>query len=119
LAIEYSFSTTNFDLQDTHLLYVFGFHEFGSMVKQTDSSGYIALSPDTGDINDVDGLGVSATEPLLSSGSGRSTTPYGGSVTVHADGQGYTYSYGPGGLSGLIHNYYALGCAIFASIGGM
>ncbi|KAF7288752.1 MFS domain-containing protein [Mycena indigotica] len=31
----------------------------------------------------------------------------------------YTYSYGPPGLSGLWHNYYAFLCAVFASIGGL
>ncbi|EPQ55310.1 hypothetical protein GLOTRDRAFT_61251 [Gloeophyllum trabeum ATCC 11539] len=30
----------------------------------------------------------------------------------------YTYAYGPSGLLGLLHNKYALGCALFASIGG-
>ncbi|KAJ7758709.1 MFS monosaccharide transporter [Mycena metata] len=39
-------------------------------------------------------------------------------LIMHEDSS-YTYSYGPGGLSGLWHNYYALLCAIFASIGGL
>ncbi|XP_006460576.1 hypothetical protein AGABI2DRAFT_220643 [Agaricus bisporus var. bisporus H97] len=41
-----------------------------------------------------------------------------GSFTTHPDGS-YTYAYGPGGLRGLKHNYYALLCALFASIGGL
>lgn len=43
---------------------------------------------------------------------------YGGSLTIHKDGS-YAYSYGPKGLAGLRHNYYALLCAFFASIGGL
>ncbi|KAH7911331.1 general substrate transporter [Hygrophoropsis aurantiaca] len=31
----------------------------------------------------------------------------------------YTYAYGPGGVSGLLENRYAVACAIFASIGGL
>ncbi|KAF7362605.1 MFS domain-containing protein [Mycena venus] len=55
--------------------------------------------------------------PLLSS---PTSSPHrkGGGLTVHADST-YTYSYGPPGLAGLRHNYYALLCAIFASIGGL
>ncbi|KAF7792729.1 hypothetical protein EIP86_003827 [Pleurotus ostreatoroseus] len=30
-----------------------------------------------------------------------------------------SYAYGPPGILGLLHNYYALGCAVFASIGGL
>jgi hypothetical protein len=86
------------------------------MVAHTDDSGYVPLSTDNADIHDFDQ--ESASEPLLFERGSSRTTPYGGSVTIHSDGQGYIYSYGPGGLSGLIHNYYALGCAIFASIGG-
>lgn len=41
-----------------------------------------------------------------------------GSFTVNADGHTYSYTYGPKGLAGLVHNYYALLCAVFASIGG-
>jgi hypothetical protein len=42
----------------------------------------------------------------------------GGSISVRPDGS-YNYAYGPGGLLGLKHNYYALLCAFFASIGGL
>lgn len=31
----------------------------------------------------------------------------------------YAYAYGPAGLAGLRANTYALGCAVFASIGGL
>ncbi|OBZ69867.1 putative glucose transporter rco-3 [Grifola frondosa] len=46
-------------------------------------------------------------------------TPHNGTLVVHPNGQGYTYAYGPKGLAGLLHNYYALGCTIFVSIGGL
>ncbi|KAF7316583.1 MFS domain-containing protein [Mycena indigotica] len=36
-----------------------------------------------------------------------------------AEDSSYTYSYGPPGLIGLWHNYYAFLCAVFASIGGL
>ncbi|KAJ6592856.1 general substrate transporter [Mycena capillaripes] len=55
--------------------------------------------------------------PLLSdSPASPHTTRYG--LTISTDST-YTYSYGPPGLAGLSHNYYALLCAIFASIGGL
>ncbi|EIN06423.1 MFS monosaccharide transporter [Punctularia strigosozonata HHB-11173 SS5] len=41
-----------------------------------------------------------------------------GRLVVDEDGN-YSYSYGPKGLQGLLHNRYALGCAVFASIGGL
>ncbi len=44
--------------------------------------------------------------------------PHGGTLHVRPDGS-YTYAYGPPGVAGLLHNYYALGCATFASIGGL
>lgn len=47
------------------------------------------------------------------------STPYGGKLTIHPGGEGYTYAYGPQGLRGLLHNSYALKCAVFASIGGL
>lgn len=43
----------------------------------------------------------------------------GGTLTIHPDGQSYTYAYGPKGLAGLWFNNYALACAIWASIGGL
>lgn len=79
-------------------------------------SGYLALSADP--IEAEGGPGVhddhhDASETLLLNGGSSRSTPCGGSVTVHSDGHGYMYSYGPSGLAGLIHNYYALGCAVF------
>ncbi|KAJ7237558.1 MFS monosaccharide transporter [Mycena haematopus] len=53
---------------------------------------------------------------LFSSAASPHSRRYG--LTVYADST-YTYSYGPPGLAGLWHNYYALLCAIFASIGGL
>lgn len=52
-------------------------------------------------------------------GSRQPDIPHGGILHVHPDGTNYTYAYGPPGIAGLLHNYYALGCAIFASIGGL
>lgn len=62
-------------------------------------------------------------------------TPYGGTLVFKSISQNplsgydnavegsesyaYTYSYGPPGVPGLLHNYYALICAAFASIGGL
>ncbi|KAH9944779.1 MFS monosaccharide transporter [Amylocystis lapponica] len=59
-----------------------------------------------------------SSQPLLPSPDSDATL-HGGSLILHADGHGYTYAYGPGGLPGLLHNRYALGCAVFASIGGL
>lgn len=56
-------------------------------------------------------------EPLLPRGPGSGR--YGGTFNLEADGHTYTYNYGPKGLAGLLHNYYALLCAFFASIGGL
>jgi hypothetical protein len=39
-------------------------------------------------------------------------------LLIDEDGR-YTYSYGPNGFSGLLHNRFVLGCAVFASIGGL
>ncbi|KAG9317285.1 general substrate transporter [Chiua virens] len=47
------------------------------------------------------------------------STPHGGSLIIHAKGDSYSYSYGPSGITGLLHNRYAAGCAIFASVGGL
>lgn len=55
-------------------------------------------------------------------------TPHGGILTVHSplhtsegpsNTYSYSYAYGPTGLIGLFRNRYAVGCAIFASIGGV
>jgi hypothetical protein len=45
----------------------------------------------------------------------------GGTLSVHPDGENYSYSYtyGPTGLAGLLANTYALRCAVFASLGGL
>ncbi|KZT05381.1 general substrate transporter [Laetiporus sulphureus 93-53] len=56
-----------------------------------------------------------SSEPLLSP----ENAFHGGTLVLHKDGRGYTYAYGPKGLKGLLHNYYALGCAVFVSIGGL
>lgn len=46
-------------------------------------------------------------------------TPHGGSLSIHADSNSYSYSYGPRGVTGLLRNRFVAGCAIFASIGGL
>jgi MFS family permease len=43
----------------------------------------------------------------------------GGTLSVHPDGEHYSYAYGPTGLAGLCANTYTLRCAVFASLGGL
>ncbi|PPR04388.1 hypothetical protein CVT24_013217 [Panaeolus cyanescens] len=44
----------------------------------------------------------------------------GGTLTFHStDHTSYSYAYGPSGVKGLLFNKYALGCALFASLGGL
>jgi hypothetical protein len=88
-------------------------------------AGYIALASSNRDTNDSqtevyppENASSSSTEPLVSQWNGDKNFK-GGSFTVQPDGHTYTYSYGPKGLAGLRHNYYALLCAFFASIGGL
>ncbi|KII95512.1 hypothetical protein PLICRDRAFT_34394 [Plicaturopsis crispa FD-325 SS-3] len=86
----------------------------------TGPSGYTELAADSPGVHDTER--TQASDPLLpnsDSGGFVRKTAYNGSLIIHEDGHGYSYSYGPKGLSGLLHNYYALGCAIFASIGGL
>ncbi|KAJ7689195.1 general substrate transporter [Mycena rosella] len=81
-------------------------------------SHYVPLpaSPhDGGDPHIHDDGGQST--PLLPS-SNNTQHPADSGLVVHADSS-YSYSYGPAGLAGLRHNYYALLCAVFASIGGL
>ncbi|KIK97634.1 hypothetical protein PAXRUDRAFT_824743 [Paxillus rubicundulus Ve08.2h10] len=82
---------------------------------------YEALASDTGAEERVDVEPSLASDSLLGIQRGGIVleTPHGGSLTVHADGHSYTYSYGPSGITGLFRNRYATGCAIFASIGGL
>lgn len=78
--------------------------------------GYIALPSESTTAED------SGLEPRRSSSfhslSQTISVSRGGHLIAHPDGR-YTYSYGPSGLKGLWHNYFALGCAVFASIGGL
>lgn len=61
-----------------------------------------------------------ATEPLLApSTPSAGLAKVRGTFSLHDDGHGYTYAYGPPGLPGLIRNHYAFACAVFASIGGL
>lgn len=46
-------------------------------------------------------------------------TPHGGSLSIDAKGDSYSYAYGPPGVTGLLRSRYAAGCALFASIGGL
>ena len=91
-------------------------------------AGYLALSSDANGSHDAHRVyppedpSSSSTEPLVSQWTGirwSNNNIQGGSFTVQPDGQTYTYAYGPKGLAGLRHNYYALLCAFFASIGGL
>ncbi|THH16105.1 hypothetical protein EW146_g4483 [Bondarzewia mesenterica] len=84
--------------------------------------GYLALSSDATDTDGAHSEPDSLSHPLLTSPETTGltlATPHGGTLTVYPDGEGYTYAYGPTGLSGLLHNSYVFRCAIFASIGGL
>jgi hypothetical protein len=67
------------------------------------------------------------SSPLLPPSPSPSPSPYpakqvdlrGGTLTVHPDGEHYSYAYGPTGLAGLRANTYTLRCAVFASLGGL
>ncbi|KAJ7194881.1 general substrate transporter [Mycena pura] len=85
----------------------------------TQTSPYVPLpvSPHEAEDSSTQEDETNDTTPLVSfSDSGPQTTRPG--LVIHADSS-YTYSYGPAGLAGLWHNYYAFLCAIFASIGGL
>ncbi|KAF8815983.1 general substrate transporter [Phlegmacium glaucopus] len=87
-------------------------------------AGYLTLSSNTNGQTRVyppEDVSSSSTEPLVSqwTNANRSNNIQGGTFTLQPDGHTYTYSYGPKGLAGLRHNYYALLCAFFASIGGL
>jgi hypothetical protein len=87
-------------------------------------AGYLEAPSNTSDIDSQtefyppENASSSSTEPLVSHWNGARIIKR-GSFTVQPDGHTYTYSYGPKGLAGLRHNYYALLCAFFASIGGL
>lgn len=76
------------------------------------AAGYAAVPAD--DTDSIIGANASIQELLP-----REASLRGGTFIVHPDGHSYTYAYGPKGLTGLLHNYYALGCAVFVSIGGL
>ncbi|KAI0796273.1 hypothetical protein BC629DRAFT_1592504 [Irpex lacteus] len=89
----------------------------GSHLRIYQSAGhYVALSTEPSEDNAP--ISPTAETRLLTREDGIYETPHGGTFVYHGDGH-YTYNYGPGGLAGLFHNYYALGCALFASIGGL
>ncbi|KAH9920932.1 MFS monosaccharide transporter [Fomitopsis serialis] len=75
------------------------------------AGGYAAVPAD-----DTDSVDASASSQALIP---REASLRGGTLIVHPDGHSYTYAYGPKGLTGLLHNSYALGCATFVSIGGL
>ncbi|KAA1467576.1 general substrate transporter [Dentipellis sp. KUC8613] len=80
--------------------------------------GYSALSSDT--IDREGGESESSSDPLLSSSHGdHNVSLHGGFLTIHPDGETYSYAYGPKGIPGLARNSYAFRCAVFASIGGL
>ncbi|KAF5343947.1 hypothetical protein D9756_011506 [Leucocoprinus leucothites] len=86
-------------------------------------SGFHEMStqrPEYRAIPDSEAAERETRSPLLSP-AGPNSKAYisrGGTVSIRSDGS-YNYSYGPGGLLGLKHNYHALLCAFFASIGGL
>ncbi|KAF5355074.1 hypothetical protein D9756_005752 [Leucocoprinus leucothites] len=98
-----------YSIRDYHLGYrEIGFHEMSTQ------------RPEYRAIPDSEAAERETRSPLLSP-EGPNSKAYisrGGTVSIRSDGS-YNYSYGPGGLLGLKHNYYALLCAFFASIGGL
>lgn len=80
--------------------------------------GYVALSSEPQAHEQYSPTDVLSNTQLPTTDSLHSTS-HGGTLIVHPHGHSYTYSYGPKGLTGLFHNYYALGCAVFASLGGL
>ncbi|KAH0588550.1 hypothetical protein H2248_004380 [Termitomyces sp. 'cryptogamus'] len=84
-----------------------------------DNGGYIAISGNAAETqgrpDDESSPRDSAREPLLP----QRKTKLRGTFQLHPDGYSYSYSYGPKGVVGLLHNYHALLCAFFASIGGL
>ncbi|KAI0045874.1 hypothetical protein FA95DRAFT_1560753 [Auriscalpium vulgare] len=95
------------------------------------SDGYSTLVDGPESVHEHDGPehdddAEDASTPLLSAASApllAAAHPHadlrGGTLTVHSDGETYAYAYGPPGLAGLLHNSFALGCAVFASLGGL
>ncbi|KAJ3536084.1 hypothetical protein NMY22_g6191 [Coprinellus aureogranulatus] len=98
-----------------------------SLLRSSRDGGYVALSAreehheQHRSSTDHDAASTTSdSQPLLSNRTEDVTrsAAHGGSLTIRKDGS-YAYSYGPKGLAGLRHNYYALLCAFFASIGGL
>lgn len=84
--------------------------------KPQGQNGYVALASESDDRRNTPSpnphpLRTPPIETLYA-------TPHGGKFALHPD-RSYSYAYGPRGLLGLLHNYFALGCAVFASIGGL
>ncbi|KAF8885991.1 hypothetical protein BD779DRAFT_1441980 [Infundibulicybe gibba] len=95
-------------------------------LKENRGGGYTQLSGSAEDsqhhhehTNTTEARTDNVYEPLLPHSNPRDFELRAGSFTLQPDGQGYIYAYGPKGIHGLIHNYYALVCALFASIGGL
>lgn len=86
-----------------------------STSKNNREDGYVALATDVVDID----------EHQHGQDASRLLAPVvkdfqdGGTLILLPDGKGYKYAYGPSGLPGLRHNYFALASAVFASIGGL
>lgn len=94
-----------------------GFCSSHHLCQQAMAEGYEPLP--AGDQR-VDAEGSSTFRSLLEQRRGVVLkTPHGGSLSIHAGGDSYSYCYGPPGITGLLRNRYAAACAIFASIGGL
>lgn len=87
---------------------------YSATLQGRSDGSYVAIPNEDSDTVEAS-VGSASSQPLLTS----RKIPRGGSLALHSDGHGYTYAYGPKGLTGLLHNHYALSCAIFVSIGGL
>lgn len=88
------------------------------------NSGYTPLRTEDPDLRVIPSSGRVSEESyrvrsIPYGGSLDFTPPGSGSSSFTLDSYTYTYRYGPPGVPGLLHNKYALACALFASIGGL
>ena len=100
------------------LLFDVTYSAHGDLILQVEG-GYASLATESEERRTLSPSSPSSLERAATlPGTTYFSTPHGGLFIQHSD-HTYSYAYGPKGILGLIYNYYALGCAIFASIGGL